>query len=155
MKLYRGFVDDINLGVVKNYYRTTPRKPKDTHENIHHVADRWFEKTFGIKARSGTIFCSTDIDQAQSYGKVFEVSFPEGVEYKLLFSRKVVDFAEIMFDDANAKFDLSDSCNAGIIIEWLESKQYQVVSCINELPREFLGEVMVDCEAYSVIEFQR
>lgn len=155
MKLYRGFAENVNEGVVKNPYRSIARKPKDTHPNVHNIADAWFEEKFDIKARSRTIFCSTDREQAQTYGKTFEVSFPEKADYKLLFSCNVADFTEIMFDPINKNFDLSESSNAVRIVDWLESKQYQVVSCINELPRDFLGEVMVDCEVYNIAELQR
>jgi len=147
MKLYRGFADVVQSGTIKNNYRTTSRNPKDTPTNIHYIADKWFEEKFGIKARSETIFCSTDIEQAGRYGKLFEVLFGDGAEYKLIFSKDVYDFTEIMCE-------VEDRDNSDCILAWLEKKQYQMVSCIDELPREFHGEVMVDCEVYDIVEFK-
>jgi len=105
MKLYRGFSDTVESGLFENYYRKKPRKPRDSHIHVHDVADNWFYESFGVRARSQTIFCTPDIEQAKQYGKPYKISVPESIDIKLIFSVHVNDFNEIEaeIDDVNSK----------------------------------------------------
>ena len=145
MPLYRGFLDFVDSIILENNYLKIPRKPRDSHIYVHKVADDWFEKKFGVKARSQAIFCTPDIEQAKEYGKPYEVSIPQGLDVKLIFSIDVKDFIEIERDicDVNCKEE---------IINWLESKSYSMVSNGLKLPVDFDGEVMLYCEKYEVSE---
>jgi len=145
MLLYRGFSDFVDSKILENGYLKTPRKPRDSHTYVHKVADDWFERKFGVKARSQTIFCTPDIEQAAEYGKPYEVSIPQALGVKLIFSIDVKDFIEIERDicDVNCKEE---------IINWLENKSYSMVTSSLKLPIDFDGEVMLYCEKYEVSE---
>lgn len=143
MRLYRGVADIITDGVFVNNYLKDSRLPRDAHINVHKVADSWFFYKFGIRARSETIFCSVDIEQAKEFGQVFEISIPDGVEYKLVFSLNVIDFNEIEIAVGDVNVDEQ-------IVEWLEDKNYKVVNNKNELPIFFKGEIMISCEKYKL-----
>lgn len=144
IKLYRGISGALKDGVYPNTYINNPRKPRDTPPNIHWEADKWFEANpkIGVKARSQTIFCSTDIDQANYYadhgGSVLSIE-PIG-DYCLIYSLDVYDFDELRPDMRDAK-DVADC---------LGSKNYVSTTDINNLPCDFSGEVMMFCNEYKI-----
>lgn len=141
MILYRGVNDPIEDGLYDNPYIKTPRKPRNTNELTHSIADEWFEIKFGIKARSRTIFCSTDNEQAVIHGHPYLISFPEGVEF--IFSEKIYDFTEI-----EAELEKKDLENKDEVEKWLASKNYQKVGAVDEIPINFSGEIMAHCKKY-------
>ena len=144
MKLFRGTEKKITNSEKDNRYLTSPRKPTNTHPLIHEIADAWFFKEFNIHARSKTIFVSTDIKQAQIYtkdiGTLLEVT-PIG-SYKLIFSPEVNDFLDHVIE--------INTDNPQDIESWLNSKHYQLVDNVSEIPENFSGEVMLYCEKYQV-----
>ncbi|KPH94807.1 hypothetical protein AMS58_09830 [Pseudoalteromonas porphyrae] len=146
MKLYRGLGSPKEDGIHKNWYLDKARKPRDSYTNVHQVADDWFNKTFGIKARSQTIFCSTYIGQTKDYtgtqGYTVEVTIPDD-EYTLVYSPNVHDFCEI-------EDKISNLNNDDEIITWLQKQDYRRIEDIHELPSNFKGEVMLYCERYSI-----
>ncbi|EPO0026893.1 hypothetical protein ACT5DM_004541 [Vibrio alginolyticus] len=144
MRLYRGFLDLSKTGISENIYLKTPRLPRDLHIHIHETADGWFYERFGIKARSQTIFCTPDIEQAKEYGTPYVVTVPTGTDYKLIFSVKVKDFIEI-------EADISDVNSTSQILDWLENKSYSMVTDFKALPSDFEGEVMLHCTHYEVL----
>ena len=146
MQLYRGFVEPIENGLHENHYLTIPRKPKNSHANVHEVADEWFNNKFGIRARTQTIFCTPDIEQAKEYGKPYKLNVVKDSNCKLVFSPLVKDFIEIVVD-------INDVNSNKEIIDWLEGKAYEVVTSPYDLPAEFCGEVMLYCEKYEVEDF--
>lgn len=143
MILYRGIKDPIEDGEHDNPYIKNPRKPRNTNELTHSITDKWFEINFGIKARSRTIFCSTDMEQAVIHGHPYVISFPEGGEF--IFSAQIYDFTEI-------EGELGKKCqvNKDEVEKWLVSQNYQKVGTVNEIPVDFRGEIMVYCEKYVV-----
>ena len=72
------------------------RKPKDTHQVVHEMADEWFLKKFGWRARSQGLFVSTK-EYVGLYGDKY-IIFPVG-DYKYVFSPKVHDLMNDL-DDA-------------------------------------------------------
>lgn len=73
-KLYRGFSQlpkpsNPVTFEYENIFRQNPRTSRDTPDSIHKLVDDWFyeNKQYGIKARSSTIICSTNIKQARTY----------------------------------------------------------------------------------------
>lgn len=145
MELYRGFSDTVKSRLLENHYLKKPRKPKDSHIHVHNIADNWFYENFGVRARSQTIFCTPDIEQAKQYGKPYKISIPEFIDFKLIFSTHVYDFNEI-------EADIDDVNNKEAILEWLESKSYYAITNLSDLPEEFSGEVMLCCEKYEASE---
>lgn len=84
--LYSGRVD------YKTFTKKTIRKdrqPLNTPEAIHQIIDNWFNKKFGVKARSNSMFCSFDMDMIETYGYEHFV-FPIG-QYKVISSADVGD----------------------------------------------------------------
>lgn len=65
------------------------RTPTNTHPRVHEMADDWFLKTFGIRARSQTALCTSSLQQSKDYGFPFLV-FPSG-NFEVIWSRKVDD----------------------------------------------------------------
>jgi hypothetical protein len=147
MKLYRGLESPKDDGIHKNWYLAKARKPRDSYANVHQVADDWFNKTFDIKARSQTIFCSSYIGQTKDYtgkqGYTVEVTIPDGDEYTLIYSPNVHDFCEI-------ETKVSNLNNDEAIIAWLQKQDYKKIEDLNELPSNFKGEVMLYCKEYAI-----
>ena len=65
------------------------RTPRDTPIEIHDFIDNWFNKKFGIRARSNTVFCSATESSTSDYGEAY-IIFPIG-NYTTISSNKVSD----------------------------------------------------------------
>lgn len=145
--LYRGTVIYTPDGKLINRYIKDARRPRSSSQFVHDVANQWFEERYGIRARSQTIFCSPCAGHAREYkelgGSLLQIDLTNTQEYCLLFSSTVYDFLEITEEVK----DLSDEAE---IICWLDSKNYQKVYNIEDLPQGFRGEVMLYCKEYDV-----
>lgn len=75
------------------------RKPKDSSPELHHILDDAFEREFGVKARSTSLFCSFSYGTANSYGAGRpHIIFPRG-EFHYLWSPSIADpYAEFQDD---------------------------------------------------------
>ena len=73
------------------------RKPKDTPEEIHQWVDKWFYEKFGIKARSQTLFCTSDRTSAHTYGKIYYI-FPIG-KFEVIWSKEHMDLYKRAYMD--------------------------------------------------------
>jgi hypothetical protein len=83
----------------------TDRYPRDTPPQAHNFMDEVFYKAFGVRARSNSIFVVGKVEEAKNYGKVYGI-FPNGTNYKIIWSPKV--------DDLYARaFDYGDFTNIG------------------------------------------
>ena len=96
--LYRGFsgFKPTNLQKMKV---PENRVPTDTPIQFHHRLDELFNKNFGIKARSDTLFCSKSFDMVERYAKDDDNIFivvPINPSY--IWSTKVVDLFDSIFD---------------------------------------------------------
>jgi hypothetical protein len=144
ISLYRGFSKRLEDGVQINRFRLFPRSPVNTNRIVHDTADQWFYEEFGIRARSQTILCSTNIDQARDYcsnnGSLALIE-PIG-EYSIVYSTQVSDFLKYVIDGVYA--------NENEIIIWLSSQNYKSATSINSLPAYHRGEVMLFCEKYNI-----
>lgn len=143
MKIFRGFTGVINFGLNENENLIRPRRPRDSDYFVHEIADQWFDNKFGIKARSETIFCTPNCHQAARYGEAYEITVPDTIKYQLIYSVKVDDFIKI-------QDEIDDLENKDEIIDWLESKNYAVVSSFDKLPIEFRGEIMLNCTHFNI-----
>jgi len=65
------------------------RNPTDTPENIHNLLDDAFQKKFGIRLRSNSIFLTFDTSTAESYGDLY-VIFPVG-KYEMYYNNNIDD----------------------------------------------------------------
>lgn len=147
MALYRGTVKYTPDGKIKNHYLTNARKPRCSDPSVHEVTDNWFYDTFGIKARSQTIFCSPCAGHAKEYqekgGSLLKIELLNNLGYSIIFSENVYDFLEVTEH-------IKDTSNSEEIIQWLEKQSYKKVYSIEEIPQDFRGEVMLYCEEYEV-----
>ena len=136
--LYRGVpgVPDIFLKKVRKN-----RKPMNTEEEIQKIADDNFERRFGIRARSETVFCSSKIKQAKDYGQP-RIIFPVG-KYEVIWSPDIEDMYLSMSSDIEEFRDQLNSYIKGRLSDAIFSG----------------NEIMLHCESYigfdSVIYEQR
>lgn len=146
--LYRGFNTCLPDGELINKFLTCPRVPVTTNLVVHNIADAWFERSFGVKARSQAIICSTDIEQASSYcsgnGSLAKL-LPVG-KYKALYSGQVKDFIRYAMDGV-----VAEKC---AVEDWLALQNYQCVDDLFGIPVAFKGEVMLCCERYTIKNLQ-
>lgn len=78
--------------VLVPYFERKVRKdrvPLSTPLEIHKILDNRFQKEFGIKARSNSVFCVSDLDTAIDYGSVYYI-FPKG-KYEIIWSDQIDD----------------------------------------------------------------
>jgi hypothetical protein len=86
--LWRG-----SSNVVKNFMRKKVhnfRDSTDTCSEVHNLSDEYFDKLFGIKARSNTLFCFSNKISAKNYGYP-NIVIPAG-KFNFIWSKKVDDF---------------------------------------------------------------
>lgn len=101
------------------------RKPTDTPENIHNLLDDAFQKKFGIRLRSNSIFLSSDADVAESYGNLY-VIFPIG-KYEMYYNPDISDLYNILvivYDELQQKY-IKDNNISGYEYETIESTYFK------------------------------
>lgn len=87
---------DIDYKITKHIPRTD-RRPKDTPELYHNIADNIFFDKFGWKARSKGVFVISDYGTAKSYNRPHIFLPVNG--YKYLWSNKYRDLYSDFFED--------------------------------------------------------
>ncbi|WP_350588195.1 MULTISPECIES: hypothetical protein [unclassified Psychrobacter] len=149
MKLYRGLSYINNNNILENKFLKEPRVPLHTNINIHNVADNWFYNKFGVRARSETIFCTTDLHQALRFGYVHKIVPIEDEGIRFIYSPNVIDLIDIQEDIE----ERSEGCyDEKEIVEWLESKYYCIEKSFKDIPSGFKGEIMLYCKKYEIKE---
>ena len=68
---------------------------------------------------------------------------PDTMSYQLIYSINVDDFIDI-------RYDIDDLENKDEIIDWLESRDYAVLSSFDKLPIKFRGEIMLYCTHFNI-----
>lgn len=100
---YRGLKNKSQKEMVKIVPRTD-RAPKDTTEELHDLADDFFKRTFGWKARSEGVFATPKITDAAGYEQGFglgagaHIIFPAN-GFKYVWSPEIQDAYENIFKD--------------------------------------------------------
>lgn len=125
------------------------RHPMDTPPTVHKMLDAKFQRKWGVKARSQSIFCTGSPTHAEMYGHPFMI-FPMG-RFTYLYHPKVKDlFNHIRF---NVMFDLDMSS-----IEDLDKFDERMISFIAEYKNRDLvagiksgNEIMVQCKEYFAV----
>lgn len=87
--LYRGSKTESKEKTLRKIKTRKDRTPRDIKVNTHTLIDNYFEKKFGIRYRSKSVFVSGSKGSAEYYGSVYAV-FPIG-EFTFIWSPKVVD----------------------------------------------------------------
>lgn len=84
------------------------RKPTDTLEIVHQIVDRYFEKKFGVRFRSNSVFATSTSSLAEEfagkYGSLY-VIFPKG-NFSFAWSPNVKDLYTNLNRHLKSKFDL-------------------------------------------------
>lgn len=146
MKLYRGFDKAFPIGITKNIFKDTPRRPIDTDDFTHRVADEYFYDRFGIKGRSETVLCTPCKETALYYaeknnGKLYNLTFESDPNTKFLFSSEVADFYDIRCE--------IDTLDESEILRWLDNAKYKVVDSIDMIDSDNC-EVMAYCSSFEI-----
>lgn len=134
--LYRGMKVGPDISVNK---ARKDRQPLSTEPDMHKFIDDYLYEKYGIRGRSGAIFCTGYVKNASVYGTP-RIIFPIG-EYKILWSPKIYDLflSGISFlskDDIKEK--LLDSYRTDGLGQAIRSKK----------------EVMVDCDMYVAFHYK-
>lgn len=85
-RIYRGIRD---IGTQQPIITNKARRPKDTSITLHKSLDEAFDKSFGFKFRSESVFCTLSSNTAKDYGFPY-VIFPVG-DYTACWSTIVED----------------------------------------------------------------
>lgn len=107
--LWRGMSKSKGSAGIANVNKN--RKPLDTDISIHNIFDEWLFNTFGIKARSETVFCTGSEFTATGYGTAYAI-FPVG-EYKFIYSNKT-EASDLMTYVDSYILDTDDWKDSGI-----------------------------------------
>ena len=146
----------------------TDRKPLDTKPNIHKWLDIVFEKKFGWKVRSESVFTTGSQRETTRYGKPY-VIFPMD-KYDYLYSLHIPDLYRAMHTSSN----ILNPIIKDIIIN-NKDKQYKSVDDIFEVHGEYIAtelsdyyiknkdlnnaismnvEIMIKCNQYFCIDYE-
>lgn len=137
--------DPIDEGEIKYWKKQVhkDRKPKDINVGIHKEIDQWFDKEFGIKARSQSMFCLGQNGRKVSlnqYGEVCVV-FPIG-DFKYVWSPRIKD----LYNEVNDDWDADEESEVAALRYMLETGAYT--------DKEFdaavkgASEIMIVCDSY-------
>jgi hypothetical protein len=138
--LWRGFGTKNFHGVVeKGPIRN--RKPRDTPEWIHVIADQWFFDTFGARYRSEAMFCFGTKAAASFYGNIYLIVPTD--EFTFCWSPKYIDlFSEI----TRANITVGDK---EAVIKVLNSGSYINIDLASAIRSN--SEIMVRSEKYLIL----
>jgi len=78
---------------LQNPYVANERRPRDTPVELHSLTNNWFEKQFGLRFRSRTLFCSGNKEMAREYCDENHglISIRPVGEFKLCYSPNCAD----------------------------------------------------------------
>lgn len=80
------------------------RNPKDMPWNIHEILDEMFYDKFKIYARSQSMFCTGNYNDANSYGDDVYSIYPIGNNYKYIWSPDIRDLYSDWYDDGSGAY---------------------------------------------------
>lgn len=138
------------------------RRPKDMPLEVHELLDKQFQKEFGIKARSNSLFCTLRVSTAKAYGVPYYI-FPIG-NYTTIWSNEVNDLFEWIKDDIGTSRRNDFDHLHGAIDNWkhvnnkeeildiiedmnIPAKYYTDKSYIR-MKRDSDNEIMLHCKEY-------
>lgn len=80
------------------------RQPRNTRPAYHRAADDWFLRRFGIRYRSGSLFCTGSLETAAQYGEgKARFIYPVG-EFRICWSPRVHDLFMWTFNRSVPEF---------------------------------------------------
>ena len=118
------------------------RSPKDTSIDIHNWVDDWFYEKFGIRARSNTVFCTSDRGTSIEYGDVY-VLFPIG-KFEVIWSYHLKDLYDKFVMDMGLEYWKKNFLS-------YDAKTYKKGNLQRALKSK--NEIMLYCKEYYMLEF--
>lgn len=136
------------------------RNPTDTEQIGHEIADGFFLRAFGWRARSEGVFATGRYKEARGYGDPF-IMIPIG-DFNILWSDKVVDMYSL-FTEVNHHYDNhlrevglveidQEDYENGLQMafeEALEDAHYHDANLAGAILSQ--NEIMIDCDEYVLI----
>lgn len=110
--LYSGRSISGNPEFIKKRVRKD-RKPADIHPLVHDMLDKEFQNKFGYPARSSSLFVTSHIYTASSYGERVYLVFPIG-KYKYLWNPEINDLYTHIGDRSGNTVDKNFDNGTGI-----------------------------------------
>jgi hypothetical protein len=139
----RGVSDKYNLERPTIHETRKNRRPKDSPQRFHQIADEWFTERFGIPFRSQALLLTSRAFTAKNYGATpAHVILPLSA-YAFCWSSKVVDLLFAANQMENSPLDEIKS--------YLDSMQYRMEGLAEA--HESGNEVMLYCDRYVAIPF--
>lgn len=140
--------DGVDVQYVERSVRKD-RSPKDMIKGDHQLLDTWFDKKFGIKARTGALFVfggsQSGLRRAESYGKPYLI-FPIG-NFKFVWSPKVTDlYVNIGGKNFSSKEEGENDLDA-------ELSSYGYKDTDFEQAAQARNEIMLDCDKYLAFSY--
>lgn len=124
------------------------RQSYSTREDIHYAYNGYFEKRFGWKARSESVFVTGDWGMSTLYGFESAMVFPIG-KFKYVWSPKVKDiikFGHHLLDTETDKLKSQDQ-----VIELMDDLSYQ--SGDLQAAIRSGNEIMIGCDQFLAVRF--
>jgi hypothetical protein len=131
--------------VIEYYELTTrtDRKPSDTPPSASKIMDDWFNREFGVRARSAGMFCFGDnrhgMGAVGQYGEPYAV-FPIG-DFKFVWSKDVSDL-----------YSQTDTIIETNLEAFLEEHEYQNNKLYKAIQTK--AEIMVVCSKYYAFDYR-
>lgn len=141
LEFYRGMSNQYPIDRPVLVETRKNRVPRDTIPEVHIAADDWFNKRFGVRYRSQSVFLTSRCAVARGYGATPEHAFrvlPLG-QYSFCWSPVADDMLKLMYDGVQAK-----DCPAR-----LEAARYSENDLLEA--HDSGHEVMLFCERYVAI----
>lgn len=148
--LYRGMRRSNNViwNVRKN------RKPKTSSAPEHNAMNAWFERKFGIKHRSESMFCSADVDVAAGYGRDIYAVFPIG-NFEFAYAAKDNIFVQDLLYPIRKKTEAVKDDAAKVtpivdeVLDGLDFTDQNLLGAMKK--RKVMPELMINCDSYIAI----
>lgn len=138
--LWRGFGKQNFHGTAK-HGPVRNRRPRNTPEWIHLIADKWFFDNFGVNYRTEALFCTGDKTIACYYGNIYPVAPLDG--YSFCWSPEIKDLFKSV---SNMAIEDGDSTS---VIELLERGNYRTEDLVNAIASG--SEIMIKAEEYLIL----
>lgn len=151
INFYRAFARPIHSGEYINKYIDGTRTPTHMPLDAHQIIDNWFMNKFDVKARSSTIFVGTQQKSVVSYAQskdavIKKICFRLGSKY--IYSQKIHD----LYEQVSYLVQMDGYADARNIIPLLDESNYQITDNAELIPPDFLGEIMVYCDSFLLVD---
>lgn len=137
----------------KDFVRKKVRKnrtPRDTPLELHEFVDNWFKYEFGIRFRSNSVFCTSNMGEAEDYGHLYAI-FPIG-KYTTLSSGKIGDLWKDLLDEINNNsWNFFTEKEQDEFLEDLEIKLSKAKYQLNKYHHN--SEIMINCKEYYILNY--